>query len=104
MVKPDVYIWYKVDRVKECLIPFAVLVIEDVRLASSVRRYLSQEYPYPHVWFPISHALRSAYPGRFPPYRDGFGNKLWMDLRLKPLHDHSSGELVQFKDLPFYVL
>ncbi len=104
MQKPLVYAWYKVDYVKECLVPFAVLVIEDVKLASSVRRWLSREYPYPHVWFPISHALRDAYPGRFPPYMDGFGNKLWMGFRLKPLQELVPEEKEKFKEMPVYVV
>ncbi len=104
MLKPDVYAWYKVDYVKECLVPYAVLVIEDVKLASSVRRWLSQECPYPHVWFPVSHALRDAYPGRFPPYRDGFGNKLWMGFRLKPLQELVPEEKGKFKEMPIYVV
>ena len=74
------YAWYKVDYVNECLVPFAVLVIEDVCLASTVQRYLRElssnpayASPYPFVWAPVSRALREAYPGRFPPYMDGFG-------------------------------
>ncbi len=104
MQKPLVFAWYRVDYVKECLVPYAVLVIEDVKLASSVQRWLSQKNPYPHVWFSLSWALRDAYPGRFPPYRDGFGNKLWMGFRLKPLDALPQEEKERFKDLPFYVV
>jgi hypothetical protein len=111
MGKPEVYAWYKVDYVKECLVPFAVLVIEDVRLASTVQRYLREfsnnpayASPYPYVWSPISRALREAYPGRFPPYMDGFGNKLWMGFRLKPFDELPLEERERFKELPVYLV
>ncbi len=111
MQKPLVYAWYKVDYVKECLVPYAVLVIEDVRLASTVQRYLREfsnnpayASPYPYVWSPISRALRDAYPGRFPPYVDGFGNKLWMGFRLKPLQELVPEEKESFKEMPVYVV
>ncbi len=104
MQKPLVFAWYRVDYVRECLVPFAVLVIEDVKLASDVQRFLSFPNPYPSVWLPISRALRDAYPGRFPPYVDGFGNKLWLGFRLKPLDALPQEEKERFKDLPFYVV
>ncbi len=111
MQKPLVYAWYKVDYVKECLVPYAVLVIEDVRLASTVQRCLRElsnnpafASPYPYVWSPISRALRDAYPGRFPPYVDGFGNKLWVGLRLKPFQELVPEEKEKFKELPVYVV
>jgi len=100
-----------VDYVKGFLVPFAVLVIEDVRLASEVRRILrdlsnSPAYasPYPFVWLSISRALREAYPGRFPPYMDGLGNKLWMGFRLKLLDELPTEEREKFKDLPIYIV
>jgi hypothetical protein len=111
MEKPLVYAWYKVDYVKECLVPFAVLVIEDVRLAFTVQRYMRElsnnpayASPYPYVFSPISRALRDAYPGRFPPYVDGFGNKLWMGFRLKQLQELPPEEKEMFKELPVYVV
>ncbi len=104
MQKPLVFAWYRVDYVRECLVPFAVLVIEDVRLASDVQRFLRFEHPYPSVWLPISRALRDAYPGRFPPYVDGFGNKLWMGFRLKPFQELVPEEKKDFEGLPVYVV
>jgi hypothetical protein len=111
MVKPAVYAWYKVDYVNECLKPYAVLVIEDVRLASSFQRYLSllsnnpaYASPYPYVWSPISRALRDAYPGRFPPYMDGYGNKLWMGFRLREFEGLPLEERERFKELSVYVV
>jgi hypothetical protein len=111
MEKPLVFAWYRVDYVRECLVPFAVLVIEDVHLASTVQRCLRElsnnpayASPYPFVWLPISRALREAYPGRFPPYMDGFGNKLWLGFRLKPFDELSTEEKERFKDVPVYVV
>jgi hypothetical protein len=107
----SVYAWYRVDYVRKCLVPFAVLVIEDERLASTVQRYLTQlsnnpafASPYPYVWAPISRALQDAYPGRFPPFMDGLGNKLWVGFRLKPFDDLPQEEKERFKDLPVYVV
>jgi hypothetical protein len=111
MVKPDVYGWYRVSYVKQSLVPFAVLVIEDVALASEVRRRLRElsnspafASPYPWVWLPISRALREAYPGMFPPYVDGLGNELWEGFRLKHFDEMTPEEKEQFKDLPIYVV
>jgi len=48
--------------------------------------------------------LREAYPGRFPPYMDGLGNKLWMGFRLKLLDELPTEEREKFKDLPIYIV
>jgi len=111
MQKPLVYAWYKVDYVNECLKPYAVLVIEDVRLASTVQRYLRElsnnpayASPYPYVFSPIARALREAYPGRFPAYVDGFGNKLWMGFQLKEFEELPLEEKERFKELSVYVV
>jgi hypothetical protein len=105
------YAWYKVDYVNECLVPFAVLVIEDVRLASTVQRYLRElsnnpayASPYPYVWSPISRALRGAYPGRFPEYMDDFGRVLWKGFRLKEFQELPSEEKEKFLGVPEYVV
>jgi hypothetical protein len=105
------YAWYKVDYVNGCLVPFALLVIEDVRLASTVQEYLRElssnpayASPYPYVWSPISRALHRAYPGRFPSYVDGFGNKLWKGFRLKEFRELSPEEKERFQGVPEYVV
>ena len=105
------YAWYRVDYVNECLVPFAVLVIKDERLASMVQRYLRElssnpafASPYPYVWAPISRALREAYPGRFPPYMDGLGNRLWIGFRLKEFQELPPEEKEKFSGVPEYVV